>query len=156
MDKELGRLGLEYYAGNITEEFLPELSGRRAIQVYKEMSENDATCGAILYAIKMLCRQASWGVRPASSDEADIEAARFVESCLYDMQTTWTETVGEILSFLTFGFSVHEICYKRRMGRQRDLLLESKYDDGLIGWQKLPIRAQESLFEWATKLFIKI
>lgn len=38
--------------------------------------------------------------------------------------------------------------YKRRMGHTKDKRLRSKYDDGLIGWKKLPIRAQESLYQW--------
>ncbi|MBQ3726258.1 MAG: hypothetical protein II902_04220 [Selenomonadaceae bacterium] len=79
---------------------------------------------------------------------ADKKAAEFVESCLHDMSSTWTDTLSEILSFLTYGWSVVEIVYKRRMGRKRDPRLESKFDDGYIGWQKLPIRAQESLYEW--------
>ena len=66
------------------------------------------------------------------------KAAEFVESCLHDMDMPWTDVVGEILSCLTYGWSLHEIVYKRRMGRKRDPRLESKFDDGLIGWQKLP------------------
>ena len=38
--------------------------------------------------------------------------------------------------------------YKRRTGNVRDPRQNSKYTDGLIGWQKLPIRAQETLFRW--------
>lgn len=52
------------------------------------------------------------------------------------------------MSFLTFGWSFHEIVYKRRAGNSRDPRLNSKYTDGLIGWQKLPIRSQETLFRW--------
>ena len=43
---------------------------------------------------------------------------------------------------------MHEIVYKRRMGRKKEPWLDSKFDDGLIGWQKLPIRGQESLYQW--------
>ena len=145
---ELGRVGVKRYAGLFYEEFLPELSGKRGIATYEEMANNDATIGAILFAIKMLIRQASWRVQAAGTDKKDQEAAEFVESCLHDMQSTWTDTISEILSFLTYGWSVHEICYKRRMGRKKDIRLDSKYDDGLIGWLKLPIRSQVSLYEW--------
>ena len=147
-DKEFGRTGAKRYGGIFYEEFLPELRGTKGVRTYSEMAMNDDTCGAILFAIKMLIRQASWSVQPAGREKADIEAAEFVESCLYDMSSTWTDTISEILSFLTYGWSVHEIVYKRRMGRKKDPRLESKYNDGLIGWQKLPIRAQESLYEW--------
>ena len=147
-DKEIGRVGINRYGGYINEEFLPELSGARAIRVYKEMSDNDDVVGALLFAIKMLIRQASWSVQPAGKEKKDKEAADFVDSCLYDMTSTWTDTISEILSFLVYGWSVTEIVYKRRMGRKKDPRLESKFDDGLIGWQKLPIRCQESLYEW--------
>lgn len=146
--KEIGRIGVNRYAGLFFEEFLPELQGQRGVSVYQEMSSNDATIGAIMFAIKNLCRQASWSCQAASNEEPDLEAAEFVESCLDDMSVTWTDTISEILSFLTYGWSVHELVYKRRMGRNKDPRLDSKYDDGLIGWQKIPIRSQSSLYEW--------
>lgn len=146
--KELGRTGLNRWGGHVSEEFMPELSGIRGVRAYQEMSDNDSTVGAILFAIRMLCRQASWAVQPAGTEKKDKEAAEFVQSCLDDMQDTWTDTISEILSYLTYGWSVHEICYKRRMGHKRDPRLDSKYSDGLIGWLKLPIRCQESLYEW--------
>ncbi len=148
MDREIGRTGAKHYGGIFYEEFLLELRGIRGVRVYEEMSENDDVCGAILFAIKMLIRQASWSIRAASSIAVDKRAAEFVESCLHDMQSTWTDTVSEILSFLIYGWSVHEIVYKRRMGHKKNPQLESKFDDGLIGWQKLPIRCQESLYQW--------
>ncbi len=145
---ELGRTGVNRYGGLFYEEFLPELRGLNGVRVYEEMANNDSTVGAILFAIKNLIRQASWSVQPASKDDADILAAEFVESCLHDMQATWTDTISEILSFLTYGWSVVEIVYKRRMGRKKSSHIDSKFDDGLIGWQKLPIRAQASLYQW--------
>ena len=147
-DKEYGRVGANRYGGSFFEEFLPELRGADGIKIYKEMSDNDDMIGSVLFAIKMLIRQASWTVQPQGTTAADKKAAEFVQSCLHDMSSTWTDTLSEILSFLTYGWSVHEIVYKRRMGRKRDPRLESKFDDGYIGWQKLPIRAQESLYEW--------
>lgn len=146
--KEIGRTGAKRWGGFFQEEFLRELQGRRGVEVYKEMSENSDVIGAILYAIEMLIRQAAWFVRPGGSTDKDLEAAHFVESCRHDMSETWTDTISEILSFLTFGWSAHELVYKRRAGRSRDPRLKSKYSDGLIGWQKLPIRAQETLWEW--------
>lgn len=146
--KELGRIGQRRYSGTIYEEFLPELRGRRGIEVYREMSENDDIVGAILFAIEMLVKQCKWNVEPGGNSLKDKEAAEFVESCMHDMQDTWIDTISEILSFLTYGWSFHEIVYKRRMGRTKDLRTRSKYNDGLIGWKKLPIRAQETLYQW--------
>lgn len=147
-NKEIGRVGQRRYGGTIYEEFLPKLRGKRGIEVYSEMADNDDVVGAILFAIEMLVRQAAWNVEPGGCTAEDRKAAEFVESCMGDMQDTWIDTVSEILSFLTYGWSFHEIVYKRRMGKTKDRRTRSKYDDGLIGWQKLPIRAQETLYQW--------
>lgn len=146
--KEIGRVGQRRYGGIFYEEFLSELRGRKGAEVFTEMSNNDETIGAILFAIEMLVRQASWSVEPGGSTAKDREAAEFVKSCMDDMQQTWIDTISEILSFLTYGWSFHEIVYKRRMGRTKDNRTSSKYDDGLIGWMKLPIRSQETLYQW--------
>jgi len=145
---EIGRTGQRRYNGIIYEEFLPELRGKRGVEAYREMSENDDIAGAILFAVEMLVRQCSWNVEPAGDTAEDRKAAEFVKSCMDDMQDTWTDTISEILSFLTFGWSFHEIVYKRRMGNTKDPRTKSRYSDGLVGWQKLPIRAQETLYQW--------
>lgn len=147
-NKEIGRIGQRRYGGTIYEEFLLELRGHRGIAAYTEMSENDDIVGAILFAIEMLVRQCNWNVEPGGDTAKDKEAAEFVESCMNDMQDTWIDTISEILSFLTYGWSYHEIVYKRRMGNTKDPRTKSKYNDGLIGWRKLPIRAQETLYQW--------
>lgn len=145
---EIGRIGQNRYGGMIFEEFLPELRGRRGVEVYREMENNDDVVGAILFAMEMLVRQVDWTVDPAGDSAKDKEAAEFVQSCMNDMQMTWIDTISEILSFLTYGWSYHEIVYKRRMGNTRDPRTRSKYTDGLIGWMKLPLRAQETLYQW--------
>ena len=145
---EIGRIGQKRYGGFFYEEFLKELQGRKGVETYREMADNDDVIGAILFAIEMLIRQTSWTIQPGGPESADEEAAEFIESCMDDMQDTWTDTISEILSFLTYGWSYHEIVYKRRCGKNRDSRLNSKYDDGLIGWAKLPIRAQETLYQW--------
>ena len=145
---EIGRIGQKRYSGVFYEEFLRDLQGIKGIKTYQEMANNDDTVGAILFAIKMLIRHAQWNVEPGGDTAKDKEAAEFVESCMNDMQSTWTDTISEILSFLTYGWSFHEIVYKRRMGKSRNKKTNSKYSDGLIGWQKLPIRAQDTLYQW--------
>lgn len=147
--EEYGRIGQKRYSGVFFEEFIPELRGSRGAAIYKEMADNDDVIGAILFAIENLIRQAKFTVSPGGKKPEDKQAAEFVEDCMNDMNgQTWTDTISEILSFLTYGWSVHEIVYKRRMGKNKDPRLNSKYDDGLIGWRKLAIRAQETLWRW--------
>lgn len=148
VDYEVGRAGQYRFGGLFYDEFLPTLQGVRGVRIYQEMSENDDVVGAVLYAIKMLIRQVDWLIQPAGDAEEDKRAAEFVNSCMHDMQSSWTDTISEILSFLTYGWSAHEIVYKRRMGRNSNPRLNSKHDDGLIGWRKLPIRGQDTLYQW--------
>jgi len=144
---EIGSTGLNRWGGYVYEEFLKDLQGPKALKVYKEMSSNDPVIGAVLFAAKQLIRRATWRVEPASDGAADKEAAQFVESCMRDMSSTWEDTITEILSMLVYGWSFHEIVYKRRLGNVRGPH-RSKYKDGKIGWRKLPGRAQSTLHEW--------
>lgn len=147
--REYGKTGLyRFNTGWIYEEFLKELQGRRGVEVYKEMAENDDIIGAILFATEMLMRQSDWNIQEAGATQQDLDAAEFVRTCMDDMEETWSEFISEVLSFLPYGWSYHEIVYKRRMGNTRNPETRSKYDDGLIGWRKLPIRSQDTLWEW--------
>ena len=55
---ELGVQAKQRYGSNLFDDFLPQLRGTNALRVYREMSDNDATVGAILFAIEQLLRQA--------------------------------------------------------------------------------------------------
>lgn len=145
---EYGKIGQYRVGGTFFEEFLPELRGKKGIEVYREMSDNDEMVYAIMFAIEMLMRSCPFTVEPQGTTAADKEAAEFVESCMNDMEYTWQETLSEILSFIKYGWSYHEIVYKRRNGKTKRRRTSSKFDDGLIGWAKLPIRSQDTLYEW--------
>lgn len=146
---ELGATGLRRTGGYIDEEFLPQLRGRKAIQIFREMSDNDPIVGALLFAVDRLLRQIEWRVEPADSNPEQKQAAEFVEQCMEDMSTTWDDTITEILSMLAFGWSWHEIVYKRRVGPwEKNPAKRSKHTDGKIGWRKIPIRAQETWTRW--------
>lgn len=147
--KQIGTTGLKRYGPYVYEEFIPELRWPYAGKIYQEMADNDPVIGAILYLAEMLIRGTSWSVEPASTSEADVEAAKFLESCMHDMDMSWANTISEILSMLTYGFSFHEIVYKIRRGpNESSPRYNSKYSDGRIGWRRLPIRAQTSLYQW--------
>ena len=146
----IGASGLSQYGGRISEEFLPDLKGDKAARMYKEMSMNDPVIGAVLYAIRTLVRQVDWSIREADDTPEAKACAEFVHECLFDdMEETWSDTLSEILSFLVFGFSTHEITYKIRRGpEQEDKRFKSRFRDNRIGWRGFPIRSQESLSDW--------
>ncbi len=145
---ELGKTGLKESGGWVYEEFLPKLQWPRAGAVYQEMSSNDPVVTAIMLTAKQLIKQVTWSVVPASIKRADVQAAEFVETCMGDMNMSWAGFIDELLSYFTYGFSYHEIVYKKRNGDNRDPKKRSKYNDNRIGWRKIPARAQTTLHSW--------
>jgi len=146
---EIGSSGLHQFGGEIQQDFLRQLRGKQAYANYREMADNDPVVGAMLHAIEMLIRAVDWSVEPSDdADERAVAEAEFVSSCLTDMSTSWADTLAAILGFLVYGYSYHEIVYKRRQGYTKDARTRSKYSDGRVGWRKLPTRSQETIDRW--------
>jgi hypothetical protein len=148
--KNLGTTGLNRQGGRIYEEPLVALNGPRWRKIVREMSEQDAIIGAILFVAEMLIRQVEWTVEPFSDGTTTTDAdgkttqaispdaqehATFIEDCLYDMADTWDDTLAEILTMLPWGFAPLEVTMKRR-------------EDRSIGWAGWGIRAQDTVDEW--------
>ena len=147
---EVGSTGLIQYGGEVREDFLRQLQGKRGYATYREMADNHPVIGAILYSIEMLVRGVDWTVTPADpNDQRAVDEATFVSGCMTDMSHSWPDTLSSVLSMLTFGYSYNEIVYKRRLGSDRDKSSErSQFDDGRLGWRKWPIRDQSTITRW--------
>ena len=141
--KTLGVSGQNVKSGNpYSDEFLPELKGRKAIRKYREMRSNDATIGAVLYAAEQVLRDVDIKVKPANDSAEAKKEAEFVESIFKDMDHTLDDHISEALSFLTYGFAFFEVVYKRRVGpTERNEKKRSKYTDSRIGVRKIASRA---------------
>jgi hypothetical protein len=160
---DYGSYGLRQFGGWIREEFLRELVGREAARTYREMNDNSSIIGAMIFTIQQAMRKVTWRVDPAVDNNAVADKfAAFADSLRDDMTHTWDDFVVEMLSMLPYGYSLHEIVYKRRLGpepsapkyederpaNEPENLPTSKYNDGLIGWRRLPIRGQETILKW--------
>jgi len=155
--KIYGKRGLAQWGGKVQEEFLRDLQYARRYRTYREMLYNDPVLGAVFRLVDLMCRQVPWNAEPADDTPEAQEGADFLESCLGDMSDSWQNTLTEILTFIPYGFSVHELVYKRRQGevppgynasRPGSGPQPSQYDDGKIGWAKIPIRAQDTISTW--------
>jgi hypothetical protein len=148
---EIGVSGVRIFSGVVNEEYLPELTGPKALKIYRTMAD-DSIVNAVITAITLMLRAVDWRVEPAdkSGSESQSEAeAEFAQSLLDDMSHTWEDTIGEILSMLIYGWSYHEIVLKRRVGPdENDGSKRSAFTDGRIGIRKLPIRSQDTLLKW--------
>lgn len=154
--REIGSSGLRQFSGWVREEFLQQLVGRQGAQKYREMLDNSPIVNALMMTFQATMRKVDWRVLPANDSGEAQEAADFVDSCRTDMSHTWEELIMENLSMLGYGFASHELVYKKRNGRNPGMdpqrpgkqLAKSDYDDGLIGWRRLPIRSQDTVIKW--------
>ena len=132
--KEIGSTGLRQWSGIISEPTLPQLTGRQAINLYREMANFDPVIAAILFATKMPTRGVTWTVESAGTGADADDAADFVEDVLL-RKLRWTEVVSEALSMIEYGFAPMELVWGRRQ-------------DGKIGVKKLSLRSQDTIWRW--------
>lgn len=145
----IGATGLDRSAGQINEEWLRQLKGTNAVNVYRQMRDNDAIIGAFMFAVESLVRQVRFYAKPASKTPEAIAEAEFVEQCMRDMSHTFSDLLSEVLSMLVFGWSYFEKVYKVRKGpNEKDPKYRSRFTDGRVGWRKISIRAQDTLDHW--------
>jgi len=137
---EMGNLGLSVFGGVTESDLRSELNFPQSIITYKKMSAHSAINSA-LTLFDNIVGKAKWNmVPPKDASEEEKRQCKIVEEMMHDMEGTWPEFIRDVLSMNMFGFSVHEKVYRKRYTSNG-----SKYNDGVIGWKKLPIRAQETI-----------
>lgn len=138
---EAGYLGLNVYNGITQDELKKELNFPYSVNTFKQMSYH-GTINSALTLFDNLISKADWKFKaPKDATEEELRQARLINEMMTDLQDqTWSDFISEALSSNVFGFSVHEKVYRRRTKSNG-----SKYDDGVIGWKKLPIRNQETI-----------
>lgn len=155
---EIGVSGLKQRSGLIMEEFDRNLLGDKAIKIYRQMQDNDSVVAGVEFLLRMYLQGATWEPTPfATEDDDGVTAeqaakyaadAEFIEQCMGDMTSSWTQVTNDIWTMLTFGWSWLEPVYKPRLGLATTVGSSSKYADGKWGWRKLAHRAQESKVRW--------
>jgi hypothetical protein len=107
----LGASGVSEYG--IAGEYNSALEGQEAITMYEKMRRSDATCAAILYAIKAPLLGAQWYVDPLSTDPMDLEIAAFVEYALFTgiSERPFMDVLEEMLNTFDYGHYAFEKVY---------------------------------------------
>jgi len=141
--RELGVPGLKHYGGLVQEHWIKSLNTHdKRIKVYDEMYRYDPTASAMMKTTQMFMCGSRPKVKAASTSRADVEAAEFLESALFDMTKSWQEIMADIALFLVYGYFDMEIVYWQRDGEK------SKFEDGRIGWRKWAPRHPRTLGWW--------
>lgn len=143
---ETGFTGLTILGGNIFEECQKELRWPWAGETYKKMAKDGAIAPA-LELVEMMISRVPWSVKiPEGYEDRLADKAEFLRQCMNDMDHDWASFIKQATTFHRYGFSVNEKVYRYRLQEKG-----SKYNDGLIGIKKLPIRSQDSIDGWKWK-----
>lgn len=151
MRNELGTVALKQNAGVIYEESLDALRWPESVHTFKKMSM-DASIASANNVIKSMIRNVEWDVvvpqdEDLTQDQKD--QAKFIKECMNDMEIPWADFINETLSMLIYGYSIHEKVFKVRNGRTTRVgKYSSKFTDQKLGWAKLPVRSQSSIYKW--------
>lgn len=122
---ELGISGVTRYGAisRVYEEFLMELRGPTGMRLLREQLDNCPITGAMMFAVKYLSRGVSFRLDPAEnkanvdSRRAEAVAERIKATLFDDLDVTWPDLMSEHLSMCGFGYAVHEMVFKRCLGR---------------------------------------
>lgn len=141
---EAGIVGLKQASKRILEEQNLAFRFPQFLKTVDEMRSNPTVAAALLI-YKMMLGRVEWNVEPpVDATDQQKERAKFIESCMHDMEHSWKNFITETTSYLEYGHAVHEKVFKRRFRKGG----ASKFNDGLVGWKKLPPRSQNSLSGW--------
>lgn len=128
-DVEIGATGTAFFRGLIkNEEFNTDLQGIRGAAIYEKMRRSDGQVKAILNAIKLPIRSASWKIE--CLDNPNVED--FLGECFEAMD--WETTLQHILTMVDFGYWIGEKVWGVR--------------DGKVILEKIAHRAQSTVYEW--------
>ena len=140
---ESGFNGLRVVAGIPWEECQRELQFPQSIQTFKKMKK-DGTISPALSSKEMKIARAIWDLEIPKGYEDELkDKTEFVRQNMNDMDHSWLSFIKQAATFNTYGFSVIEKVYRKRLKSNG-----SKYNDGLIGLKKLPLRSQDSIIGW--------
>jgi len=139
---EVGYVGTKVISKQILEEESREWRMPRRVSTVNQMAKYHAIAAALQFYTVMLARTPYQITVGAEATDAEKERAKFVQTCLNDMDDSFFSTLVSALSYLRYGFSIHEKQYKRRVKGK------SKYKDGLIGLAGLKPRSQSTISGW--------
>jgi len=140
---ESGFVGLRTVWGKVIDDPQRAFHHPNFYRTVREMM-NDAVIASAFNTYRMLLSRVKWSVHPPEgATEQDKQRAKFVQSCMDDMEHSWAAFLSDVITYLPFGFAVEEKVYRRRLRKNG-----SKFDDGLVGLRKISPRGQDTIARW--------
>lgn len=139
-DQQAGVSGTAVIAGFVqSNETNAKLIGTQRYRTAADILTNISIVAAGTRYFLNLLSHPAWSVEPADDSLEAQEAAEFVESCMYDMQTSWARVIRRSGMYRFHGFSIQEWIAKRRA-------------DGRFGFYDIEARPQFTIERWDVDL----
>lgn len=132
--REVGATGTELFAGQLYDEYQPDLQGPAKYEVYTKMRA-DAQVAALLNVIELPIRAADIRVEPPDKTPSALEIADFVAEALFHMEHPFDDFVRQAMLMLPYGVMLFEKVYGLR-------------EDGRIIWRKFAPRLPKTISRW--------
>lgn len=137
---EIGTTGTEIYAGYLAEEYLKELTGKEWADKVDMMRRSDANVRMVLNAIKLPLKSSPWTIAvKEKTEEAELQKKLFEKILFEDLNKSFTQLVGEILTCLEFGYSIFDITHSVKQDGELG---------GYNGLKSLAYRSQRTIDRW--------
>lgn len=138
---EIGVPGTHHWGGYIVlDENVPELTAARALDTYDRMRRSDGTIRAMLRALKLPLRSASWEIDAATAANIDLAIAAFVRWNLFKgLSHSFRSHLRQALTHLDFGFAAFELVW----GEPRVIEGQTR-----VPLRKIAPRLQRTITKW--------
>jgi hypothetical protein len=118
-----------------TNERNPKLVGDQKYVTAADILANVSIVAAGTHYFADLVASPEWKLEPADESSEAQHVADFIESCMYDLDSSWHRIIRRASMFRFYGFGVHEWTAKKR-------------DDGKIGFKRIAVRPQHTIKQW--------
>ena len=144
---EIGRSGVDMWAGYVDDEYQEELKGREGRKTYRQMLENEPILAASVRIMEYLLCQTEVQVVPAEHPQGQ-EVADFIESAFDDVEGGIESAIAVGVSMVPYGFALAEKIFKIRAGPDKPGPFKSQFRDRRWGWRRFAPRRQLSVEKW--------
>ena len=137
---EIGVNGLQVFNGVTNEELRKELNHPESVKTYRLMEYHPSINSCLELYKTMVGNLRYRFVPPKNATEEEKNQTEIIASMFDDMEHSFQDFILEAMTATQYGWAVNE-----KVFRKRTYSSGSKYNDGLIGIRKLPLRTQSSI-----------
>ncbi len=139
--KPKGSSGTDITGGILNEEYLTELSGTDAADCFDKMRRSDPVLKMAISAVLNPIKSAKWDIEPVDDSEDAQMKRDLVDHCIFnDLDKRWKILLHEILSMVTFGYSLFERTHK--------VVFDDPTFGTYIGFKDFGFRSQRTIERW--------